>query len=439
MVLTRDILLFWLTLALMLSTPAVAATYQVTGSGRQLTAALARARSGDTIVVHPGVYHVHLVVNKSVTLKGVGTPVLDGSGHGNVVLIKVPHVVLQGFVVRNSGRNLTNMDAGVFVTGHAAGVVIQDNRFVGDLFGIWLDGCNNPQVIGNVVRGLRQLRSPDRGDGIHFWSVKNGLASGNDIAYSRDGIYIYDSNHNTLSGNTMHDTRYGIHYMYSNHNRIIGNHTYHTRAGYALMESDHLLVQDNTSRDDRNYGILMNFITYSEIVHNRVIAVASGLSYATGGSAVAGAEGKALFAYNCVFNKITGNLFADSGIGLHLTAGSEQNQVYGNAFVHNHIQVRYGNNRPEEWSWKKQGNYWSDYMGWDLNSDGLGDVPYIPNDAMDRLLWIYPNVRLLINSPAIETVRWVQRQFPIFSDPKVRDSYPLMQSPVPLPKEQAHP
>jgi len=422
--------LAWLLAALLLPLSVFGATLQVHGNGAALAAAVRRARAGDTLVVHPGTYALHLVVDKPLTLKGVGDPVLDGAGRGNVVLIKAPHVVLKGFVIRHSGEDLTTMDAGVFVARHAADALVADNRIVDDLFGIWVDGSDAPVLRDNVIRGLRRVRSPDRGDGIHLWNVSKGLVTGNDIAYARDGIYIYVSDGDTLSG-----LRYGIHYMYSNHNRVIGNHTYHTRSGYALMQSDHLHILDNTSRNDRNYGILMNYITYSEIVGNRVVAVASGEGYATGGSAVAGAQGKALFAYNCVFNRISGNLFADSGIGLHLTAGSAHNQVYGNAFMHNHIQVRYGNNRPEEWSWKKRGNYWSDYMGWDLNGDGIGDVPYVPNDAMDRLLWVYPKVRLLINSPAIETVRWVQRQFPIFADPKVRDSHPLMKSPLPLPKE----
>lgn len=420
-------------LALLAAIPAVAATYQIRGGSEQLVQTVAKAHAGDKIVVHSGTYYVHLVIRAPLTLEGIGRPILDGSGHSNVVEIAAPGVVVRGFVIQNSGADLTTMDAGIFVDRHAHDVLIASNRIVHDLFGVWLDGCDSPKVIDNVVRGMKQLRSPDRGDGIHLWNVHHGLIAGNDVAYSRDGIYIYVSNHDTLRDNTIHDLRYGIHYMYSNYNEVLGNHTYRTRSGYALMQSDHLLIKNNVSMNDRNYGILMNYITYSKIVGNRVIAVASGQGYATGGSTVVGAQGKALFAYNCVFNEISRNLFADSGIGLHLTAGSERNRVYDNAFVKNHIQVRYGNNSPQEWSWNKRGNYWSDYMGWDLNGDGIGDVPYVPNDAMDRLLWIYPKVRLLINSPAIETIRWVQHQFPVFADPKVRDSYPLMRPPVSLP------
>ena len=126
----------------------------------------------------------------------------------------------------------------------------------------------------------------------------------------------------------LHDLRYGIHYMYSYNNRVINNHTYNTRTGYALMQSKYLTVLNNTSEHDRNYGMLLNFITHSTLAHNRISAVQEGAGYMTGGSSVLGAEGKAIFIYNSQFNDIHDNLFAGSDIGIHLTAGSEDNRTW---------------------------------------------------------------------------------------------------------------
>ena len=141
---------------------------------------------------------------------------------------------------------------------------------------------------------------------------------------------------------------------------------------------------------------------------------------------ISGGEGKALFIYNSLFNTIENNHFRRSDMGIHLTAGSEDNRISGNAFVGNQQQVKYVATRPQEWSQDGRGNYWSDYLGWDRNGDGLGDVPYEPNDNVDRLLWMYPQVRLLMNSPSIEVLRWVQRAFPVVKSPGVQDSHPLM-------------
>jgi nitrous oxidase accessory protein len=153
-------------------------------------------------------------------------------------------------------------------------------------------------------------------------------------------------------------------------------------------------------------------------------------SGSTGDSMIAGAEGKALFIYNSLFNSIEHNHFERSALGIHLTAGSEDNRISGNAFVGNRQQVKYVAVRTQEWSVDGRGNYWSDYLGWDRNEDGLGDIAYEPNDNVDRLLWLYPQVRLLMNSPSIELLRWVQRAFPVIKSPGVQDSHPLMQLPT---------
>jgi len=154
------------------------------------------------------------------------------------------------------------------------------------------------------------------------------------------------------------------------------------------------------------------------------------ISGSTGDSMIQGAEGKALFMYNSVFNTISHNYFADSVMGIHLTAGSEDNKIFGNAFIANQQQVKYVATRTQEWSENGRGNYWSDYLGWDRNSDDIGDLIYEPNDNIDRLLWLYPQMRLLLNSPAIELLRWVQQAFPVVKSPGVRDSFPLMRPPL---------
>jgi len=197
------------------------------------------------------------------------------------------------------------------------------------------------------------------------------------------------------------------------------------------MQSKFLTVTDNLSENDVNYGMLLNFITKSTIKNNKVIGVQNMRNSQMKHSQQRyQPEGKALFIYNSLFNDIHNNILAESDIGIHLTAGSEDNTFTGNAFVSNTKQVKYVANRTQDWSLKQQGNYWSDYLGWDMDGDGKGDVAYEPNDGVDRLLWKYPTAKLLFNSPAIEILRWVQRQFPVLKSPGIMDSYPLMHQPM---------
>ncbi len=419
-------------IALLAASPiaAYAKDWRVGEDSPSLAQVIARAAPGDRIFVSPGNYRGPLIIEKPLTVEGQPGAEIEGNGRGNVLTLSVPNIVVRGFRLRGSGRNLTEMNTVVFVDKKASNARIEDNQLQTTAFGIWIDGTQNVRISGNRIHGDPTIRSQDRGNGIHLFNATGAVVADNEVWETRDGIYIDTSNHNSLRGNHLHHLRYGIHYMYSHHNKVIANRTDHTRTGYALMQSKYLEVRGNHSDQDTNYGILMNYIVYSVIEDNVVTRTHSILDQKRDGNPVAGTEGKALFVYNCQFNQIRGNVFANSGIGVHLTAGSEDNAVYGNAFIQNRVQVKYVANRAQEWSRQGRGNFWSDYIGWDLDADGIGDKPYQPNDGVDRVLWKYPAAKVLMNSPAVNTLHWVQEQFPILRPPGVQDSHPLMKNPT---------
>jgi nitrous oxidase accessory protein len=101
----------------------------------------------------------------------------------------------------------------------------------------------------------------------------------------------------------------------------------------------------------------------------------------------------------------------------------------GNAFIRNRNQVKYVGTRHLDWSEGGRGNYWSDNPAFDLDGDGVGDGPYRPNDLVDRVLWTAPQAKVLMNSPAVQVIRWAQTQFPALLPGGVVDSRPLMAPP----------
>jgi len=367
-----------------------------------------------------------------VTVACAPETLIDGGGKGNAVEIRAEGVTLSGCRIRNWGTDLNKLNAGVFIQREARGATVENSDLQGTAFGIWLDATPGVTVKNNTIRGDATVRPNDRGNGIHLFNTTGALIEGNDIRQTRDAIYIETANGNRIRNNTMADLRYGIHYMYSMDNLLEGNVTQGTRTGYALMQSKRLTVINNRSENDENYGILMNFITQSVLRGNVVSGVSQGQ---TAGVSVSGAEGKAVFIYNSLYNTFENNVFRDSGVGIHLTAGSEDNEVGRNAFINNQRQVKYVALRTQEWSKDGVGNYWSDYLGWDRNQDGLGDVPYEPNDNVDRLLWTYPEAKILMFSPAVDTLRWVQEAFPVVKAAGVTDSHPLMSPPTMLKPE----
>ncbi len=370
-------------------------------------------------------YQGNFIINKALTIRCSKGAELNGNGQKDVIRITASNVTIQGCNIINWGGNLTAMDAGIVVKKTADNVTIKENYFNGASFAIFLDAAPNTKIHGNRIEGITEIRSQDRGNGIHLYATKGADVAFNKVWHTRDGIYIDTSNNNVIRNNEFHHLRYGVHYMYSYHNQVTNNYTHHTRTGYALMQSKYLTVTNNRSEWDENYGILMNYITNSTVKNNHISNVRYNSNF-TNTSVSKGAEGKALFIYNSLYNRLEKNTVKESDLGIHITAGSEDNVISSNSFIGNRQQVKYVANRTQEWSHEGVGNFWSDYLGWDRDSNGTGDIPYEPNDGVDKLLWKYPSAKVLMNSPAVETLRWIQREFPVLKSPGVTDSHPLM-------------
>lgn len=392
--------------------PAQAAIWEL-AAGQSLRGAIAQARAGDIIRVPPGIHEGPVHVDRTLTLLGEDGSIVDGGGQGRVVTVDAPDVVLRGLTVRNSGASLASEDSAIFVTARGDRALVEGNRLEHNLIGIYLKGPEDAVVRGNTVRGRRDLRMNERGNGIHLWNTPGSIVEDNDLRWGRDGIFVTTSRDNIFRNNRLRDLRFAVHYMYTNRSQVSGNVSSGNHIGYALMYSTRLTVHDNVSVGDRDRGILFNFANQSQIFANRVDP----------------GPKKCVFIYNSNINRLHHNHFEGCDIGVHFTAGSERNQIWGNAFVANRTQVKYVGTRHLEWSQAGQGNYWSDHAAFDLDGDGIADLPYRPNDLVDQIVWRHPVAKLLLSSPAVQVLRWAQRRFPALLPGGVVDSAPLMAPP----------
>jgi nitrous oxidase accessory protein len=339
------------------------------------------------------------------------------------------------------------LDSGVFVAQSATGAVVEDNKIVDNLNGIYLHGAANSLARHNEIVGLAASRMSEAGNGVSLWNAPGAQIVDNEISYGKDGISTNVSKHNVFRGNRFHNLRFAVHYMYTNDSVIDGNVSEGNLVGYAIMFSSKLTITDNISNGDRDHGLLLNSANGSIIRHNRVVGQLQPAERWTLGGARSDAgdmptgddrqaEGprmlgpeKCVFLYNANRNVLEENVFQNCDIGIHFTAGSEGNDIDGNAFISNRTQVKYVGSRYLDWSAKGRGNYWSDNPAFDLNGDGIGDSPYRPNDIIDTVLWTAPQAKVLTTSPAVEIIRWAQAQFPSLLPGGVIDSKPLMVPP----------
>ncbi len=388
--------------------PAAAKEWRVQ-PGMQPSAVVAAARAGDVVIIERGYYEDRLLVDKRLTVRGENRPTLSGMGEGDVIRVTAPDVVIEGLIVRDSGANLTQQNAGIYVQPGAHRAIIRHNDVVYCLFGMWIELAHDVLVEENLVTGMRDLSSSRRGNGIQLYNTERARIIGNNISFTRDGIYVDVSHHALFRGNRMHHLRYGTHYMNSYFNTWEKNESYLNRSGLALMEVKNQIVRDNLAWGNTDHGIMLRTIQDAEVY----------------GNVVAG-NGKGFFIYDAEYNVIRDNLVVGNRIGAHLWAGSINNEFEGNDFINNRDQVRYVASRDQRWG-TKRGNYWSNYIGWDRDGNGVGDVEYEANDVVDRLTWRYPYTKLLFNSPAVQALRVVARQFPLLRAPSIVDARPRMQ------------
>lgn len=376
--------------------------------GQDLQAAVAAAAPGDIIEVQRGNYRVNLLIDKPLTLRGLDRPTLSGGLTGDTIRVTSPDVVIEGLIVSNSGSSLKDQNAGIYLYPGAHRAVVQNCDLTYNLFGLWIEKVNDVRIESNLITGKRDFDSAQRGNGIQLYNTQRAQILHNNVSFVRDALYVDVSHHATFRGNKLHHSRYGTHYMTSYYNVWEDNETYYNRGGLALMEVRDQVVRGNRAWGNSDHGIMLRSVQDS-VVENNVVA----------------GNNRGFFIYDVEYAELKNNLVVDNVVGVHLSAGSTRNVVEGNDFIGNREQVRYVGARDERWG-VESGNHWANYLGWDRDGNGVGDVPYEANDMVDRLSWRYPSMKLLLASPAVQALRLVGQQFPILRVPSVVDPKPRM-------------
>jgi nitrous oxidase accessory protein len=427
--------------------PAGAAAIVVPAGAAPLQVTVDAAAPGDVLLLAPGAHRGPVTVSKALTLEGEPGAVLKGGGQGSVVTLEASDTVVRGLTIEGSGMDLDALDSGVFASEAATGAVVEDNTVLGNLFGIYLHGSRGAIARNNRIEGLREGRTSRSGSGVSVWNAPGAKVLGNKISFGRDGIFANASKKNEFRGNSFSHLRFAVHYMYTNDSVIADNVSTGNIVGYAIMYSNRLTVTGNVSEGDRDNGLLFNYANGSEISGNVVRGglqpagrwTSNGERFSADAGMPPSGEGvaavrtgtrigpeKCVFIYNANKNRFSSNTFEGCEIGVHFTAGSEGNAMSGNAFIRNRNQVKYVGTRSLDWSSDGRGNYWSDNPAFDLDGDGIADNPYRPNDVVDKVLWEAPAAKVLVNSPAVQVIRWTQARFPAVFPGGVVDSHPLM-------------
>ncbi len=381
---------------------------------KTIKSALTIAMYGDTVTVQSGTYKEYdLNIEKTIYLRGINHPVIDGGQKGTIITIHSDGAVLDGFKIINSGTSQrTDMAAVLLVDSY--NVTVKNNIVENNQFGIYTQHSRRSTIRDNEIHS----NATDEvlgGNGVHCWRSDSMLIIGNKISGHRDGIYFeFVTNSLVWRNISRKNIRYGIHFMFSHNDTYIGNIFEKNESGVAVMYTKKVHMYNNFFLDNWGgaaYGILLKDITDSDISGNH-------FSHNTTAIEIEG----------CSRNNIYKNIFNNNGWAMRISASSMDNKIYQNNFMSNTFDVATNGTLVLN---TFDGNYWDKYEGYDLNRDGVGDVPYRPVSLYSMIIQSNPASLMLFRSIIVALLDKTEKLLPGITPENLKDDRPMIK-PLPL-------
>lgn len=376
-----------------------------------LRQALKVARAGDEIRLQPGTYREGtLVINRRLTLTGIDHPVLDGKQQHTILQITAPGVVIQGLTLRNPGFSHVQDLAAIRL--ESPDCRIENNRIENAHFGIYLSAADRSLIRRNQVLGQAQKES-NSANAIHVWKSNQVVLEDNQVAGHRDGFYFEFVKNSRIRRNTSSgNLRYGLHFMFSDGNRYEDNTFEHNGAGVAVMYTHDIQMYRNHFLNNWGptaYGLLLKDISNSQIVGNVFEHNTVGLHM----------EGSSRL-------NIQDNQIKNNGWAARVHANSMDNRFIHNDFSGNAFDLATNGSDSSHTGNLFADNYWDKYTGYDLNKDGIGDVPYHPVSIFSRLVERVPPALILLRSFLVQLMDLAEHVAPVLTPKTMVDERPHM-------------
>lgn len=369
------------------------------------------AKDGDTILLNKGVYKEgNIIITKAIFLIGIDGPVLDGENKNEILTLTGKNILIKGIRFVNAGYSSMNDYAALKII-DATNIIIENNSITNASFAIHVANTTYSTIRNNIIKGNNKSEHLS-GNGIHLWKCANMLVENNEIQGHRDGIYFEFVTQSTIQKNLSEkNIRYGLHFMFSPDNSYLGNVFRNNGAGVAVMYTKNVRMENNVFEKNWGasaYGILLKDISDSRIRNNKFIQNTVAI-HMEGSSRI----------------EIEKNIFKENGWAIKVQASCDDNTFHHNNFYGNSFDVATNGTMMLN---RFYNNHWDKYDGYDMNKDGIGDVPYHPVSMYAMIVEQNPTALILMRSFMVSLLDKAEKAIPGLTPENLVDEKPMVKS-----------
>lgn len=378
-------------------------------SQKALTEIIHNANPGDTIIIKKGVYKFsNIHIEKPLTIIGENHPIIDADFNDNLFFITADNVTIRDLHMKNIAYNSLKDNSALLIE-NTKNFKLENNIIENTYFAVYIKRSSNITFSDNIVKS-NAVKEALSGNAFHIWYCTDVTATNNKLSGHRDGIYIEFSKNCQITNNNSHNNlRYGLHFMFSDSCNYERNVFHHNGAGVAVMYSKYINMSYNNftlNRGTASYGLLLKDISNSTISRNTFTSNTIGIF----------AEGT----NRCL---ITENDFRNNAWAMRFRSNCFDNTIKFNNFYTNTFE--FSTNRGSFRNTMEK-NYWSSAKIFDLDRDGISDIPHRPMSLFAYLVENHSETLILNRSFFIKLLNLSETLLPAITPKEIIDEKPLM-------------
>ena len=201
--------------------------------------------------------------------------------------------------------------------------------------------------------------------------------------------------------------------MFSDNDVYQDNTFENNGAGVAVMFSKKIKMLRNVFKENwgtASYGLLLKEINDAEIEKNTFELNTIGINI----------EGSNRISYK-------NNTFKNNGWAIKVRGACYGNKFLKNNFLYNSFDISYNTKVNDN---VFENNYWTSYTGYDLDKNGIGDIPYRPVKLFSYIVNRTPETIVLLRSLFISMIDFSEKVSPVFTPDNLMDKNPSMKKTI---------